>query len=88
MEGIEQTLTERQQYWPYQSTSYLVGKKQIEHILGETIAANEFSVDWREFHDSLLDYGQIAPALIRWELTGNDDQVSLFWNDPETPGGR
>ncbi len=74
--------------WPYQSTSYLVGKKQIEQILGETIAANEFSVDWREFHDSLLDYGQIAPALIRWELTGNDDQVSRFWNDPETPGGR
>jgi hypothetical protein len=74
--------------WPYQATSYIVGKKQIEQILAETIMRNGFSINWREFHDSLLDYGQIAPALVRWELTGNDDQVSRFWNDPETPGGR
>ena len=74
--------------WPYQSTSYLIGKKQFEQMLGESIAANDYSVDWRDFHDSMLDYGQIAPALIRWELTGNDDQVSQFWNDPESPGGR
>jgi hypothetical protein len=73
--------------WPYQATSYIVGKKQIEQILAETIMKNDFSVNWREFHDSLLDYGQIAPALIRWELTGNDDQVSRFWNDQETPDG-
>ena len=74
--------------WPYQATSYIVGKKQIEQIMAETIMENGFSINWREFHDSLLDYGQIAPALIRWELTGNDDQVSRFWNDPEMPGGR
>jgi hypothetical protein len=73
--------------WPYQSTSYIVGKKQIEQMLGETIMANDFSVNWRQFHDSLLDYGQIAPALIRWELTGNDDQVEGFWEDPEMPDG-
>ena len=74
--------------WPYQATSYLVGKKQIEQILGETILENDFSVNWRKFHDSLLQYGQIAPALIRWELTGKDDQVQRFWDDPETPGGK
>ena len=73
--------------WPYQATSYIVGKKQIEQILGDLIKVNDFSIDWRAFHDELLDYGQIAPALIRWEMTGNDDQVSQFWNDPETPGG-
>lgn len=73
--------------WPYQATSYIVGKKQIEQILGDLIQANDFSIDWRAFHDELLDYGQIAPALVRWEMTGNDDQVSGFWDDPETPGG-
>lgn len=71
--------------WPYQATSYIVGKKQIEQMLGETIEENDFSVNWRKFHDSLLSYGQIAPALIRWELTGKDDQVARFWKDPETP---
>jgi len=74
--------------WPYQATSYIVGKKQIEQILAETIMANEFSVDWKSFHDSLLQYGQIPPALIRWELTGNTDQVEQFWRDPPEPGTR
>ena len=73
--------------WPYQATSYIVGKKQIEQILGDLIWANDYSIDWRAFHDELLSYGQIAPALVRWEMTGNDDQVSTFWSDPETPGG-
>ena len=72
--------------WPYQATSYIVGKKQIEQMLAETIVAGDYSVDWREFHDALLDYGQIPLALVRWELTGNSDQVENFWNDPETPG--
>ena len=42
----------------------------------------------RKFHDDLLNHGQIAPALVRWEMTGIDDQVRSFWDDPETPGGR
>jgi hypothetical protein len=29
---------------------------------------NDFSLNWREFHDSLLDYGQDPPALIGSEL--------------------
>jgi hypothetical protein len=71
--------------WPYQATSYIVGKKQIEQMLGDTIMANDFSVDWQEFHDALLQYGQIPPALVRWELTGNSDQTDEFWNDPPVP---
>ena len=71
--------------WPYQATSYIVGKKQIEQMLAEVIVAGEYSVDWRKFHDALLDYGQIPLALVRWELTGNADQVVTFWDDPEQP---
>ena len=74
--------------WPYQATSYIVGKKQIEQMLAETIVAGDYSVDWRGFHDDLLEYGQIPLALVRWELTGNDDQMSLFWTAPEYPQGR
>lgn len=71
--------------WPYQATSYIVGKKQIEQMLGEAIVANGFRVNWREFHDALLEYGQIPPALIRWEMTGNSDQADRFWDDPVMP---
>ena len=28
---------------------------------------------------------KIPPALVRWELTGNSDQMERFWNSPEMP---
>ncbi|MBI2219742.1 MAG: DUF885 family protein [Acidobacteria bacterium] len=68
--------------WPYQATSYIAGKKQIEQILAERIAQNNFEVNWREFHDAMLSYGQIPPALVRWEMTGQDDQIRSFWDAP------
>lgn len=71
--------------WPYQATSYIVGKKQIEQMLAEAIVTGNFSVDWREFHDSLLRYGQIPLALVRWELSGNSDQIEKLKDIPDTP---
>ena len=71
--------------WPYQATSYIVGKKQIEQMLAETYAGDNYTIDWREFHDALLSYGQIPLALVRWELTGNTDQVERLWQSPEEP---
>jgi uncharacterized protein (DUF885 family) len=66
--------------WPYQATSYIVGKKQIEQILAERIAKDgNKTIDWRAFHDAMLSFGQIPPALVRWEMTGNDDQMKAFW---------
>ena len=71
--------------WPYQATSYIVGKKQIEQMLAEIYVDGDYAIDWREFHDELLAYGQIPLALVRWELTGNPDQMERFWNSPEMP---
>jgi hypothetical protein len=68
--------------WPYQATSYIVGKKQIEQILAERISDGGYTVDWRAFHDRMLSYGQIPLALVRWEMTGHDDQMKQFWNAP------
>jgi hypothetical protein len=65
--------------WPYQATSYIVGKKQIEQVLAERIAEGGYKIDWRTFHDQMLSYGQIPLALVRWEMTGHDDQVKPFW---------
>ena len=86
-EHISRAEVEMYVRWPYQATSYIVGKKQIEQILADRIYASDFSIDWRAFHDEMLDYGQIAPALVRWEMTGNDDQVSGFWKDAAVPQG-
>lgn len=65
--------------WPYQATSYITGKKQIEQILAERITDSGYTVDWRKFHDQMLSYGQIPLALVRWEMTGHTDQMKQFW---------
>lgn len=68
--------------WPYQATSYIVGKKQIEQVLAERIAGGGYTIEWRKFHDQMLSYGQIPLALVRWEMTGHDDQMKQFWSAP------
>ena len=71
--------------WPYQATSYIVGKQQIEQMLGDEIYKGKFNIDWRKFHDAILASGQIPLALVRWEVTGNDDQIKALWDQPELP---
>ncbi len=74
--------------WPYQATSYIVGKQQIEQMLGETDLQGQIQRDWRKFHDAILASGQIPLALVRWELTGNADQIKALWDQPEKPPAR
>lgn len=73
--------------WPYQAASYIIGKQQIEQMLGDKIMQGKFSVDWRKFHDSVLASGQIPLALVRWEVTGNKDQMQALWDQPDFPAG-
>ena len=41
--------------------------------------------NWREFHDTLLASGQIPLALVRWQMTGHEDQIRKMdvWNMPD-----
>lgn len=81
---------------PFSASSYIIGKKQIEQILGERIVQlggpgghagigepQKSRFNWRDFHDTLLASGQIPLSLVRWEMTGHDDQVKKFWNTPD-----
>jgi len=81
---------------PFGASSYIIGKKQIEQILGERIAQRggpgghaavgepqKSRFNWREFHDTLLASGQIPLSLVRWEMTGYDDQIKKLWDMPD-----
>ena len=35
----------------------------------------------KEFHDQFLAAGMIPISLIRWEMTGLDDEVRRFWGE-------
>ncbi|HXE89859.1 MAG TPA: DUF885 family protein [Terriglobales bacterium] len=63
---------------PTYGMSYQMGKLQIERLLAER--ARQLGETFRlgEFHDQFLAAGTIPVSLIRWEITGFDDEVREF----------
>jgi uncharacterized protein (DUF885 family) len=60
---------------PYYGASYLMGKYQIEELMAERAAdlGGDFSL--KRFMDEMEDSGLVPASLIRWEMTGRDDQI-------------
>lgn len=65
--------------------AYTIGKMQMDALLADraTQLGDVFSL--REFHDQFLAAGRLPIALVRFEMTGADDNVALFWNTPPIP---
>ena len=55
--------------------NYYFGKVQLEQLLAEERLAKGDDFDLTKFHDRFIQSGLIPIALIRWEMTGKDDQV-------------
>jgi len=64
---------------PGSGSGYIIGKIQIEKLLSER--ALELGADFElgAFHDAVLSQGMIPLTLIRWEMTGADDEARLLW---------
>jgi uncharacterized protein (DUF885 family) len=64
---------------PGYGTSYLTGKLEIEKLLAER--AHQLGDDFtlRRFMDEINSTGVIPPSLVRWELTGKDDEIQRLW---------
>jgi hypothetical protein len=65
---------------PGYGLSYMIGGLQIEKVLADR--AQQLGDDFAlgTFHDEFLAAGRIPVALIRWEMTGRDDEVAEFWD--------
>jgi hypothetical protein len=65
--------------FPGSDLSYLIGKVQIDKLLSDR--AHQLGKDFnlRDFMDEFLDSGSIPIALIRWEMTGLDDEIKKLW---------
>ena len=63
---------------PAYGTSYVMGKIQIEQLLAERArqVGDEFTL--KGFMDELNAAGMIPMSLIRWELTGRDDEIRVM----------
>ncbi len=64
---------------PGAGSAYLVGKMQIEKLLSERAFQLGEAFDLGTFHDEFLSKGIIPVTLIRWEMTGHDDEVTKLW---------
>ena len=62
-----------------QGSGYILGKIQLEQLLAERSLQLRDDFDLGAFHDELLSQGMIPLTLLRWEMTGYDDQVREYW---------
>jgi hypothetical protein len=61
---------------PGYETSYIAGKVEIEALMAERIRERGAAFTVKGFWDEFLAAGVIPVSLIRWELTGKNDEVS------------
>jgi len=64
---------------PGYGMSYLVGKCELEKLIAERsyLLGDKFNL--RQFMDEFLSSGMVPIALIRWEMTGLEDEIRKLW---------
>ena len=64
---------------PGLGSGYIIGKIQLEKLLSERSLELGESFELGAFHDDLLARGIIPLTLVRWEMTGADNEVRELW---------
>jgi uncharacterized protein (DUF885 family) len=60
---------------PYYGASYLMGKYEIEELMAERAEDLGDAFTLKGFMDAMEASGLIPVSLIRWEMTGRDDEI-------------
>jgi uncharacterized protein (DUF885 family) len=71
---------------PGYGLSYLIGGLEIDKLVADAyrqLGDEEF--DLGALHDRYLAAGRIPTSLIRWEMTGLDDEVEKYWSRAPIP---
>jgi uncharacterized protein (DUF885 family) len=63
---------------PTYGLSYQLGKMEMLKLLGDRKHQLGDKFNLKEFHDQFLAAGTIPISLIRWEMTGLDDEAKQF----------
>lgn len=66
---------------PYYGASYLMGKYEIEQLMAARARQLEGEFTLKRFMDEMNQSGLIPVSLIRWELTGQVDQITQMAAD-------
>ena len=64
---------------PGYGLGYSIGMLQMQQLLADRKRQLGDDFDLKEFHDTVMAAGRLPISLIRWEMTGLDDEVRDLW---------
>ncbi|MGD2129462.1 MAG: DUF885 family protein [Lysobacterales bacterium] len=70
---------------PGYGIGYSIGMLQMQRLLADRKRQLGDQFELRAFHDELMAKGWLPLSLIRWEMTGLDDEVRGFWRQEPMP---
>ena len=70
---------------PGYGVAYTIGKLQMDALLADRASQLGSNFVLKDFHDQFMASGRLPIALVRYEMTGLDDEVALFWTTPPIP---
>ena len=70
---------------PGYGVGYTIGALQMRKLLADVAAARGEGFRMQAFHDDLMAAGRLPLSLIRWEMTGAEDDVAQFWATAPIP---
>ena len=70
---------------PGYGIGYTIGSLQMQRLLADRKRQLGDDFDLKTFHDTLMTSGRLPLSLLRWEMTGLDDEVRQFWKRDPIP---
>ena len=70
---------------PGYGVGYTIGNLQVRKLLADRADQLGDEFNMQEFHDDFMAVGRLPVSLIRWEMTGFDDEVEKFWETAPIP---
>jgi hypothetical protein len=70
---------------PGYGLGYMIGMLQMQELLADSKRQLGDKFVLKQFHDTFMAAGRIPLSLIRWEMTGLDDEVRTFWKREPLP---
>ena len=70
---------------PGYGLGYTVGMLQMQRLLADRKRQLGDDFNLKEFHDDFMATGRLPMSLIRWEMTGLDNEVRELWPRESLP---
>jgi uncharacterized protein (DUF885 family) len=70
---------------PGYGLGYMTGMVQMQALLADRKRQLGAEFNLQAFHDTLMRSGRLPISLLRWEMTGLDDEVADLWRREPLP---